>query len=313
MKFIAVLNRGGGTLRTADLSGFCGGMRETLEAAGHSVAIDIVEGDAIAEALDKAAAARGVDVVIAGGGDGTISAAASRLMGKKKALAVLPAGTMNLFARGLGVPQNLDEAVRAFSDGEIVAIDMASANGRPFVHQFSIGMHAKMVHLREKMDFGSRLGKMRASARAAWSTINNPPAMDVTLTIGEAEVVARASGIGITNNLFGERHLPYADNPAGGVLGIYVTMTRQRGELLHFFFNMARGKWRDNQHVEIHQTDKAVLQINASGKKLKAVLDGELVKLEPKTIFEIHPKALKVLVPAGDKTSAPRRIRAMKA
>jgi len=258
-----------------------------------------VDDVAVAEAFDKASAARGVDVVIAGGGDGTISAAAARLMGKKKALAVLPAGTMNLFARGLGIPQNLDDAVKAFADGEIIAVDMASANGRPFVHQFSIGMHAKMVHLREKMDFGSRLGKIRASARAAWSTLNNPPAMNVTLTIGEAEVVARTSGIGITNNLFGERHLPYADNPAGGVLGIYVTMTRQRGELLHFFFNMARGKWRDNQHVEIHQTDKAVLHINTSGKRLKAVLDGELIGLEPDTVFEIHPKALRVLVPAG--------------
>lgn len=300
MKFLAVLNRGGGTLRTTDLSDFGARMSETLEAAGHSVDIDIVEGDNVVAALDKAIARRGIDVIIAGGGDGTVSAAAAKLMGKKKALAVLPAGTMNLFARGLGIPQNLDEAIKAFSDGQIIAVDMASANGRPFVHQFSIGMHAKMVHLREKMEFGSRLGKIRASARAAWSTINNPPAMTVTLTIGKAEVVTRTTGIGVTNNLFGERHLPYAENPAGGVLGIYVTMARQRSELLHFFLNMARGKWRDNQHVEIHQTDKAVLQIKSSGKnvKMKAVLDGELIKLESRTVLEIHPKALNVLVPA---------------
>jgi diacylglycerol kinase family enzyme len=298
MKFAAVLNRGGGTLKTTDLSAFCDRMRETLEAAGHSVVIDVVEGDEIAAALDKAVATRGIDVVLAGGGDGTISAAAARLMGKKKALAILPAGTMNLFARGLGIPQSLDGAVQAFAEGEVVAVDMASANGQPFVHQFSIGMHAKMVQLREKMDFGSRLGKMSASARAAWTTINNPPAMSVTLTIGEAEIVTRTSGIGITNNLFGERHLPYADDPAGGTLGIYVTMARQRGELLHHFFNVARGRWRDNQHVEIHQTDKAVLEISSSARRLRAVLDGELIKLEPKTVFEIHPKALKVLVPA---------------
>ena len=298
MKFAAVLNRGGGTLKTTDLSAFCDRMRETLEAAGHSVVIDVVEGDEIAAALDKAVATRGIDVVLAGGGDGTISAAAARLMGTKKALAILPAGTMNLFARGLGIPQSLDGAVQAFAEGEVIAVDMASANGQPFVHQFSIGMHAKMVQLREKMDFGSRLGKMSASARAAWTTINNPPAMSVTLTIGEAEIMTRTSGIGITNNLFGERHLPYADDPAGGTLGIYVTMARQRGELLHHFFNVARGKWRDNQHVEIHQTDKAVLEISSSARRLRAVLDGELIKLEPKTVFEIHPKALKVLVPA---------------
>ena len=49
----------------------------------------------------------------------------------------------------------------------------------PFVHQFSIGMHAKMVQLRERWNFGSRLGKIRASARAACDTIINPPAIDV--------------------------------------------------------------------------------------------------------------------------------------
>jgi len=121
------------------------------------------------------------------------------------------------------------------------------------------------------------------------------------LTIGEAEVSTRASGIGVTNNLFGENHLPYADDPAGGVLGIYVTMTRQRGELMRFFFNMARGRWRDNPHVEIHQTDKAVLEIGAAGidRRASAVLDGELIRLEPRTVFEIHPRALNVLVPAG--------------
>ncbi|TIS12634.1 MAG: diacylglycerol kinase family lipid kinase, partial [Mesorhizobium sp.] len=133
----------------------------------------IVAGGEIATALEKAIAMRNVDVVLAGGGDGTVSTAASLLMNKKKALAILPAGTMNLFARSLGIPQTLEAALKAFTDAEVKAVDMATANGRPFVHQFSIGMHARMVQLREKMDFGSRLGKMRASVRAAWATIKN--------------------------------------------------------------------------------------------------------------------------------------------
>ena len=299
MKFAAVLNRDGGTLRTTDLAAFSDRMHQTLETAGHSLAIDIVTGKDVVEALDNAASRRSVDVVLAGGGDGTISAAAARLMGKKKALAILPAGTMNLFARGLGIPQSLDAALKSFADGEIIAVDMATANGRPFVHQFSIGMHARMVQLRQGMEFGSRLGKIRASAKAAWATINNPPAMNVTLRIGEAEMTARITGIGITNNLFGEGHLPYADNPAGGVLGVYVTVARQRAELVKFFFNVARGKWRDNEHVEIHQADRAVLKIHSGIRKFRAVMDGELVRLDRETTIEIQPGALNVLVPAS--------------
>ncbi|MDG4851394.1 MULTISPECIES: diacylglycerol kinase family protein [unclassified Mesorhizobium] len=297
MRFAAVLNKDGGTLRTTDVAAFADRVRELLEAAGHSVQIDIVAGGEIAAALEKAIARRNVDVVLAGGGDGTVSTAASLLMNKKKALAILPAGTMNLFARSLGIPQTLEAALKAFTDGEVKAVDMATANGRPFVHQFSIGMHARMVQLREKMDFGSRLGKMRASVRAAWATIKNPRTLKVTLTIGKTDIITRATGIGISNNLFGEGHLPYADNPAGGVLGIYVSVARRRRDLVKLLLAMLRGRWRQSGHVEIHQADKAVLKIHSSPTKFKAVMDGELVKLERETTVEIHPATLNVLVP----------------
>ena len=286
-------------MRTTDLAAFSDRMHQTLETAGHSLAIDIVTGKDVVEALDNAASRRSVDVVLAGGGDGTISAAAARLMGKKKALAILPAGTMNLFARGLGIPAIPRCRAEIFCRRRNHPVDMATANGRPFVHQFSIGMHARMVQLRQGMEFGSRLGKIRASAKAAWATINNPPAMNVTLRIGEAEMTARITGIGITNNLFGEGHLPYADNPAGGVLGVYVTVARQRAELVKFFFNVARGKWRDNEHVEIHQADRTVLKIHSGIRKFRAVMDGELVRLDRETTIEIQPGALNVLVPAS--------------
>ncbi|RUW03513.1 MULTISPECIES: diacylglycerol kinase family protein [unclassified Mesorhizobium] len=297
MRFAAVLNKDGGTLRTTDVAAFADRVRELLEAAGHSVQIDIVAGGEIATALEKAIARRNVDVVLAGGGDGTVSTAASLLMNTKKALAILPAGTMNLFARSLGIPQTLEAALKAFTDGEVKAVDMATANGHPFVHQFSIGMHARMVQLREKMDFGSRLGKMRASVRAAWATIKNPRTLKVTLTIGKTDIITRATGIGISNNLFGEGHLPYADNPAGGVLGIYVSVARRRRDLVKLLLAMLRGRWRQSEHVEIHQADKAVLKIHSSPTKFKAVMDGELVKLERETTVEIHPATLNVLVP----------------
>ncbi|MGX5802771.1 diacylglycerol/lipid kinase family protein [Bradyrhizobium sp. Arg314] len=300
MRFAAVLNQDGGMLRTIDIQAFCDQLRQILEAAGHSVEIEIVAGRDIATALEKAIAKRSVDVILAGGGDGTISTAASLLMNKKKALAILPAGTMNLFARGLGIPQTLEAALKSFADGEVIAVDMASANGQPFVHQFSIGMHAKMVQLREKMDFGSRLGKMQASARAAWATIKNPPALKVSLTIGTAEIVTRTTGIGISNNLFGEGHLPYADNPAGGVLGIYVSVARRRHHLAKLLLDTLRGRWRQSAHIEMHQAGKAVLKIRSPTRKFSAVLDGELIRLERETTIEIHPGALNVLVPASN-------------
>lgn len=301
MRFVAVLNKDGGTLRTTDLDAFSEKMKTVLEAAGHTVDIRVVEGKDVVSALETAAAMRSVDVVLAGGGDGTISAAAAVLMNRKTALAILPAGTMNLFARGLGIPQSLDAALAAFADSEIRAVDIATANGRPFVHQFSIGLHAKMVHLRDKMQFASRLGKIGASLKAAYRTVLNPPSMKVRMNLDGVEMMARASGIGVSNNLFGEGHLPYADHPDGGTLGIYVTVARQRADLLRLAIDMARGRWRDNQQIELHEARNVVLRLPRSHKRFKCVIDGELCKLEAETTIEMHPGALKVLVPRAQK------------
>lgn len=267
-----------------------------MERAGHEIAIQVVPGSQVEETLMEAAES-GADAVIAGGGDGTVSAAAAALMNRQTALAILPAGTMNLFARSLAIPLQLDAAVEAFADGVVRSVDMASANGRPFVHQFSIGMHAEMVAAREKMKFASRLGKIRASVKAALATMLDPPSLAVSLTVGDAEMLLRTTGIGITNNLFGEGHLPYADRPDGGVLGVYVTVARQRSQLVRFFLHMARGRWRDNPHVEIHEGERVVLKLLSRRSKRHCVIDGELLPLARLTEIRIHRKVLNVLVP----------------
>jgi len=110
--------------------------------------------------------------------------------------------------------------------------------------------------------------------------------------------MTRVTAISITNNLFGEGHLPYADRPDGGVLGVYVTVAHQRGQLLSFLVNMARGRWRDNPHVEIHEGESVVLKLLSRAGKRKCVIDGELLPLARDTTVEIRKKVLNVLVPA---------------
>jgi len=297
MRFTGVFNRRGGSLSTLDVEAFCERTRATLTAAGHSFDCHVVEGHEIVAALKKAAESTEHDVVLAAGGDGTISAAAGLLMRSDKALAVLPAGTMNLFARSLGVPLGLDQAVQAFAHGQVRPVDVASANGRPFVHQYSVGMHPQTVELRDSMQFNSKLGKRWASLKAGVTTFFNPPRLKVALVMKDTQILTRTSSISVTNNLYGEGTLPYAGDPAGGVLGIYVTRARRRRDLFVFFLKMAMGRWRTNAQVEIHQSDSVTLRMRSRYKRFKCAMDGELCPLEKETVLRIHKGALKVLVP----------------
>lgn len=298
MRFIAVLNSDGGTLRTMDLDAFAARLRDRLGEAGHTVDVRVVEGGGLMDALREAVEAPDADVVMAGGGDGTVSAAAGVIMETGKILAVLPAGTMNLFARSLGMPLDLDSAIAAVAIGKVREVDVATANGTPFVHQYSVGLHAKLVKIRDEMNFASRLGKIGASVRAAFATVLRPPSMLVTIDIDGTEILVWASGIGVTNNLFGEGHLPYADEPDGGTLGVYVTTARRLPHLLSALLHMLVGRWTRNTHVEIHTGKHVVLKFTRLHRRHRCVIDGELSHIDHETTIRIHPKSLRVLVPA---------------
>lgn len=304
MKISVILNGEGGTLRTTDLQALSNEIERKFEAAGHSVAIRVVNGSELESGLDRAVADPDVDAVLIGGGDGSVSGAAGRLMGTGKVLAVLPAGTMNLFARSLRIPLDLSGALDALAIAPVSEVDIATANGHAFVHQYSLGMHAKLVHLREQREFASRLGKMRASAQAALGAVLDPPRIKVRLKLSDGtEFETRTSSIGITNNLYGEGHIPYTDTPDGGVLGIYVTKARTRRQIFSFLAKMAIGKWRDNEQVTIHQTKSVALEILSAHHRFRCVIDGELHELEKRVVLEIHPGALKVLRPVVDEAA----------
>ena len=228
MRFQVILNRDGGTLRTRDVERFAAGARRTLEGLGHAVSVTTVAGEGLEKALAVAAAGP-AEVVMVGGGDGTVSAAAAQLAHTDKALAVLPAGTMNLFARSLGIPLDLDAAVAALGAGAIEAVDVAAADDRIFVHQFSVGLHAKLIRLREKKSFGSRLGKMRASVAAGLSTFFRPPRLEAELVVDGAVVVEllASRGGGAAALLCGVACLDDRHTPGGGaarVAGAVVAM-----------------------------------------------------------------------------------------
>ncbi|MDZ5699136.1 diacylglycerol kinase family protein [Chelativorans sp. M5D2P16] len=303
MHIRAVLNRDGGTFSTMNLDRFTEEIVQAFTETGHCVAARQVDGHEIEEALRAACRDDGVDAVLVGGGDGTISLAAGLVAESGKILAVLPAGTMNLFARSIAIPLDLEAAVTALAKGHVREVDIARLNGRPFVHQFSIGMHPQLIRLRTQMPFRGRLGKIAASARAAITTLLNPQNLRVSLTMGESELLAETASISVTNNLYGEGHLPYTDSPDGGVLGIYITRARRRSDLIVHFLNMAIGRWRQNEQVEIHEAGEVRLRVLAPRRELKCSIDGELCPLDRDIHIRQHPRALRVLVPTESQES----------
>lgn len=300
MKLKAVFNRDGGTFKTTDMEAYCARAEEIFRAAGHDISFSVVAGRDVVEQLEAAAREEGIDALIAGGGDGTVSAAAGIAWKAGMPLGVVPAGTMNLFARSLKLPLDIYAVLETLAAGRVQAVDIATVNDRPFVHQFSAGLHARLVRMRNAMNFASRLGKMRASTRAAFGVMLRPSRFEVIFDIdhdgrNEHRVV---SAISVSNNPFGESPLFFADDLTTGKLGVYLADSLKPIGVAKLAFDILRGRLKDNEAVSATSAEVVRLHFPKRRHGALCVIDGELVRMPRNVEIRLHPGELKVLVPA---------------
>jgi diacylglycerol kinase family enzyme len=299
MKLIGLFNRDGGTFRTTDMAAYEQHAERVFREAGHDFEAVVVSGKEIIPAIERAAGRSDIDGIVAGGGDGTISAAASVAWKNGIPLGVIPAGTMNLFARSLQLPLDIWQVLDVLANGEVDAVDIGSANGRPFIHQFSAGMHARLVRFRNSYTYRSRVGKMLASSRAALGVIFNPPEFDVQFELDGKHENRRVSAISVSNNPFGQNTLFYADDLTTGNLGFYLAKPMKPWGVARLAFDMMRGKFRENADVMVMNTRVLHLNFPRKSSKANCVIDGELLPLATDIFLKLHPGELKVMVRKG--------------
>lgn len=299
MKLIGFFNRDGGTFRTTDMALYQERAEMIFRDAGHDFEGVVVSGSEIIPAMKWAAQRDDVDGIVAGGGDGTISAAAAVAWKNGIALGVIPAGTMNLFARSLRLPLDVWEALDVLAYGEVDAVDIGSANGKPFIHQFSAGMHARMVRYRNNYTYRSRLGKMSASVRAAFGVIANPPEFQVEFRVDDVRERRNVSAISVSNNPFGRNALLYADDLTSGTLGFYTAKPMKPWGVARLALDMLRGRFRENADVIVMHAGMLDLHFPKMSPKANCVMDGELSPLPQDVCLRLHAGELKVMVRQG--------------
>ncbi len=297
MKLVAIFNRDGGTFKTTDMDAYCEHAQTVFGKAGHEIECRLVSGKDIVKEMERTADDKGLDGLIAGGGDGTISAAAGIAWKHKITLGVVPAGTMNLFARSLKLPLDIWQAVDTLAQGHVENVDIATANGQPFVHQFSAGLHARMVRYRDKMEYASRLGKMRANVRAALGVVLNPPVFDMEFTVDGKTQHRRVCAISASNNEFGPSPLLVADDITRGHLGLYIADALTPSGVAGLAIDIMRGKLKENAAVTAMAVTDAELHFPKRRHDVKCVIDGELLPMKRDVSLKMHAGELKVIVP----------------
>lgn len=235
-----------------------------------------------------------VDLVILGGGDGTLNAAAPALADTGLPLAILPLGTANDLARTLGIPLDLKEAARLVVTGRIRRIDLGDVNGVPFFNVASIGLSVELARelTREMKRRWGTLGYAVAAVRV----LRRMAPFHAEVRIGGEVHHIKSVQIGVGNGRHYGGGMTVEENAAvdDGQLDVYSIDVRGWWELPLLYPAFRRGRhgvWK-NVHTwygrEVEIVTRRPMPVNT---------DGDITTRTPAS-FRVRPGAVGVVCPA---------------
>ena len=260
----------------------------------------------------RAEVERGTPRVLIAGGDGTLTLAARSLAGTATAMAVLPGGTLNHFARDLGLPSNdpaacLEAAVR----GRARPADAGTVNGLLFLGTSSVGAYVSYVRTRERLE-GLGLGYRLASTLAtAWTWLRLHPFTVVVREGERADDDERLHASPLVFVAVGERdHSPGAlgarvPNGAAG-LQLIVLRTQSRAAAASLALRVAaRGLDAVAADPAIEVSLVPACEVRLRRPWGRVATDGELQPMEAPLHYRIARGALLAVAPPADLAARP--------
>lgn len=241
----------------------------------------------------------GFSVIVAAGGDGTVAGIAHAVAGTGAAMAVLPLGTFNYFARGLRVPPDPAEAARAILSGQPHDIAVGSVNGKVFLNNVALGLYPAMLDEREATY--RRWGRSRFLAH--WSALRTilrlPRPMRVRIVADGAEQIRRTPMIFVARSAYQLDQFGLTGSQAisDDRFAVYIARQTTRTGLLKLAWRLVRrGKADLSDDLEL-LTPRTLVIDRPKRRRIRIACDGEREKMILPLTFHIDRDALSVILP----------------
>jgi diacylglycerol kinase family enzyme len=291
---IAVLiNPKGGTAQAKDAVAH---LQQLLAARLPQARVEVVpHGDQLTERARDAARA-GAEVVAAAGGDGTLSAVAQALVGSDVRLGVLPFGTRNHFARDVGVPLDLGQAVDLLGSGTARPIDVGAANDAYFINNASVGVYPELVDLRDQGTWPH--SKRRRTFAAALKLAFKAKPIPVQLQCSTLRMKEYIWLVFVGNNSYNLGLYDPGRRTAldTGQIELVVVPARSRWTLLRLILNARQGHVRP-RYIQRIESERADIQLPVEIGGCEVAMDGEVRQVEGSLTFRSVPQSLWVIAP----------------
>jgi diacylglycerol kinase family enzyme len=248
--------------------------------------------------LTRRAVKENSQIIVAGGGDGTVNAVTNELMGTSVTLGVIPLGTLNHFAKDLHIPLDLEGAARNLITGRAVPVDVGEVNGRIFVNNSSLGIYPRILLLeREEHQKKKGRNKWVAFAQAFLSVLEHYSLLRVRMCLNGQELSRKTPFVFIGNNKYemkgwnvgGRRSLD------AGELCLLAANRASRLELVRLAFRAFFGRLCEASDFDVLMTKQ--VSIETPEPRASVSTDGEVNEMNTPLNYLTHPGALRVIVP----------------
>ena len=288
-----ILNRSSG-------NGECDAVKALIDqrfaALGAEARIVLANSGAEMEWAAKQGIAAGAEAVVAGGGDGTISTVAGVLAGSDVPLGVLPLGTLNHFAKDLGIPLQPAEALEVILAGVTETVDVAEVNGRLFLNNSSVGLYARIVRLRQRYE-ARGVAKWFVAAWAMLKVMEHNPVFTVRIGANGESTSYRSTMVMVGNNAYRMRGIDAGarDSLTGGALAAYVVQSEGKLALAQLVWRIITGRGQEGEDLEVYHAPEVTVETGEAGGPVTR--DGEVEEMDMPLTYRIRAGALTVLVP----------------
>lgn len=252
-------------------------------------------GEESLEALVQQSVAAGAKIIVAAGGDGTISAIVNEILKYKNiCLGVLPMGTFNNFAKTLGIPLEIDQAVKTLIQANTIQIDVGEVNGHVFINNSGIGVYPSIVRHREwlqRKGASKRLALFFAVLRALFYC----PFLHLDFILDGHKLSRKTPLVFIGNNEYSLTGAEMGTREHLNKRKLSLFITHNLNHLRFLGLCIALFLSRKDGLTTLDSINIDQFTILSRKRRIRVSLDGEVIKLETPLQYRILPKALRVI------------------
>jgi diacylglycerol kinase family enzyme len=272
--------------------------RDLLASSGVEARVQLVRTFEELDAASARARDGDADLVVAGGGDGTIAHVAERLLDTPKVLGVLPLGTFNYFAQRLGVPLDVEGALQVLVTGRPDFISVGEVNGRVFLNNSSIGLYPSLLKKREQTYLRIGRSQMAAYLSAAGVLLQPPALMNLHLVADGVPLMRRTPLVFVAVN-------PQQLTAAGiagseclesGRLAVHVLRPLRAPQIWRVALRAMFRGLHDAPELEVVCARELVVTVRR--RHVRIAMDGETLKLKLPLRYQLRVDALRVQRPS---------------